>query len=79
MAVVREILQRDDLIPQVFLKEGYLLKQGRSFQRWRRRYFRLKGRKLYYAQDHLALIFNEIDLIDFSVAERHSKSAHAFQ
>uniref|UniRef100_A0A6P7G614 Diacylglycerol kinase eta-like n=1 Tax=Diabrotica virgifera virgifera TaxID=50390 RepID=A0A6P7G614_DIAVI len=33
------------------IKEGYLLKQTWSFQRWRRRYFKLKGRKLYYAKD----------------------------
>ncbi|XP_052561938.1 diacylglycerol kinase eta-like [Culex pipiens pallens] len=32
-------------------KEGYLMKQTWSFQRWRRRYFRLKGHKLYYAKD----------------------------
>uniref|UniRef100_A0A182TM98 PH domain-containing protein n=1 Tax=Anopheles melas TaxID=34690 RepID=A0A182TM98_9DIPT len=33
------------------VKEGYLMKQTWSFQRWRRRYFRLKGHKLYYAKD----------------------------
>lgn len=27
------------------------MKQTWSFQRWRRRYFRLKGHKLYYAKD----------------------------
>ncbi|XP_049947196.1 diacylglycerol kinase eta-like [Schistocerca serialis cubense] len=32
-------------------KEGFLMKQTWSFQRWRRRYFKLKGRKLYYAKD----------------------------
>jgi hypothetical protein len=36
---------------QASIKEGYLLKQTWSFQRWRRRYFKLKGRKLYYAKD----------------------------
>ncbi|KAK4880789.1 hypothetical protein RN001_008935 [Aquatica leii] len=35
----------------VSLKEGYLLKQTWSFQRWRRRYFKLRGRRLYYAKD----------------------------
>ncbi|XP_049884387.1 diacylglycerol kinase eta-like [Pectinophora gossypiella] len=32
------------------VKEGYLMKQTR-FQRWQRRYFRLRGRTLYYAKD----------------------------
>ncbi|KAG7304554.1 hypothetical protein JYU34_011503 [Plutella xylostella] len=32
------------------VKEGYLMKQTRSFQRWQRRYFRLRGRTLYYAK-----------------------------
>ncbi|XP_065333639.1 diacylglycerol kinase eta isoform X2 [Cloeon dipterum] len=49
--------------------EGFLLKQTCSFQRWRRRYFRLRGRKLYYAKQAKAAIFDEIDLRDASVAE----------
>ncbi|KAK0087489.1 hypothetical protein PV325_000930 [Microctonus aethiopoides] len=32
-------------------KEGFLMKQTWSFQRWRRRYFKLKDRILYYAKD----------------------------
>ncbi|CAH0722978.1 unnamed protein product, partial [Brenthis ino] len=32
------------------VKEGYLMKQTRSFQRWQRRYFKLRGRTLYYAK-----------------------------
>jgi hypothetical protein len=36
---------------QAATKEGFLMKQTWSFQRWRRRYFKLKGRKLYYAKD----------------------------
>lgn len=36
---------------KVAIKEGFLLKQTWSFQRWRRRYFRLKHNKLYYAKD----------------------------
>ena len=36
---------------QVCTREGYLMKQTSSFQRWRRRYFKLKGRTLYYAKD----------------------------
>jgi len=35
----------------VCTKEGFLMKQTSSFQRWRRRYFKLKGRTLYYAKD----------------------------
>ncbi|CAF4896572.1 unnamed protein product [Pieris macdunnoughi] len=33
------------------VREGYLMKQTRSFQRWQRRYFKLRGRTLYYAKD----------------------------
>lgn len=36
---------------QPVVKEGYLMKQTRSFQRWQRRYFRLRGRTLYYAKE----------------------------
>lgn len=36
---------------QTVLKEGDLLKQTSSFQRWKRRYFKLRGRTLYYAQN----------------------------
>ena len=38
-------------ITQVCTREGFLMKQTSSFQRWRRRYFKLKGRTLYYAKD----------------------------
>lgn len=33
------------------MKEGLLLKQTSSFQRWKKRYFKLRGRTLYYAKD----------------------------
>ncbi|PWA13748.1 hypothetical protein CCH79_00017121, partial [Gambusia affinis] len=33
------------------IKEGLLLKQTSSFQRWKKRYFKLRGRTLYYAKD----------------------------
>lgn len=36
---------------QTSIKEGLLLKQTSSFQRWRKRYFKLRGRTLYYAKD----------------------------
>ncbi|CAH1114294.1 unnamed protein product [Psylliodes chrysocephalus] len=62
------------------IKEGYLLKQTWSFQRWRRRYFKLKGRKLYYAKDTKAVIFDEIELTDLCLAECSTKNVnHSFQ
>ncbi|KXJ26244.1 Diacylglycerol kinase eta [Exaiptasia diaphana] len=53
------------------LKEGHLLKQSGSFQRWKKRYFKLReGKKLFYAKNNNQnTIFNEIDLQDFSIAE----------
>ncbi len=39
------------VLPQKSVKEGILLKQTSSFQRWKRRYFKLRGRTLYYAKD----------------------------
>lgn len=36
---------------QKSVKEGLLLKQTSSFQRWKRRFFKLRGRTLYYAKD----------------------------
>ncbi|XP_070538443.1 diacylglycerol kinase delta-like isoform X2 [Ptychodera flava] len=56
------------------IKEGYLHKQTNSFQRWRQRYFKLRGRKLYYAKDEKSPIFDEVDLNEFSVAERSIKN-----
>uniref|UniRef100_A0A674C966 Diacylglycerol kinase n=1 Tax=Salmo trutta TaxID=8032 RepID=A0A674C966_SALTR len=54
--------------------EGILLKQTSSFQRWKRRYFKLRGRTLYYAKDSKSLIFDEVDLSDASVAETSTKN-----
>ncbi|KAK3726917.1 hypothetical protein QZH41_016706 [Actinostola sp. cb2023] len=53
------------------LKEGHLLKQSGSFQRWKKRYFKLReGKKLFYAKNNNQnTIFNEIDLQDVSIAE----------
>ncbi|XP_072035014.1 diacylglycerol kinase delta-like isoform X2 [Amphiura filiformis] len=56
------------------IKEGYLTKQTSSFQRWRRRYFKLKGRKLYYAKESTSHIFEEVDLTDISLAENSTKN-----
>uniref|UniRef100_A0A8C1JDQ1 Diacylglycerol kinase n=1 Tax=Cyprinus carpio TaxID=7962 RepID=A0A8C1JDQ1_CYPCA len=57
-----------------YVKEGLLLKQTSSFQRWKRRYFKLRGRTLYYAKDSKSLIFDEVDLSDASVAETSTKN-----
>jgi diacylglycerol kinase (ATP) len=35
---------------QTIIKEGMLTKQNNSFQRSKRRYFKLRGRTLYYAK-----------------------------
>ncbi|XP_068553768.1 diacylglycerol kinase kappa isoform X3 [Anas acuta] len=59
---------------QKSVKEGLLLKQTSSFQRWKRRYFKLRGRTLYYAKDAKSLIFDEVDLSDASVAESSTKN-----
>ncbi|XP_052868545.1 diacylglycerol kinase eta [Anopheles cruzii] len=56
------------------------MKQTWSFQRWRRRYFRLKGHKLYYAKDSKSELFDEIDLSNLCFAECSTKNAnHSFQ
>ncbi|MBN3303422.1 DGKH kinase, partial [Amia calva] len=61
---------------QKSVKEGLLLKQTSSFQRWKRRYFKLRGRTLYYAKDSKSLIFDEVDLSDASVAETSTKNVN---
>ncbi|KAA0702404.1 Diacylglycerol kinase delta [Triplophysa tibetana] len=58
---------------QTILKEGKLMKQT-NFQRWKRRYFKLRGRTLYYAQTAKSIIFDEVDLTDASVAESSTKN-----
>uniref|UniRef100_A0A672YBU4 Diacylglycerol kinase n=1 Tax=Sphaeramia orbicularis TaxID=375764 RepID=A0A672YBU4_9TELE len=61
---------------QTVLKEGNLMKQTNSFQRWKRRYFKLRGRTLYYAQTAKSIIFDEVDLTDASVAESSTKNVN---
>uniref|UniRef100_A0A452HII3 Diacylglycerol kinase n=1 Tax=Gopherus agassizii TaxID=38772 RepID=A0A452HII3_9SAUR len=61
---------------QTSVKEGLLLKQTSSFQRWKKRYFKLRGRTLYYAKDSKSLIFDEVDLSDASVAESSTKNVN---
>lgn len=48
--IIFSIFSLLSLTLQATTKEGYLLKQTWSFQRWKRRYFRLKGHKLFYAK-----------------------------
>uniref|UniRef100_A0A673C1X9 Diacylglycerol kinase n=1 Tax=Sphaeramia orbicularis TaxID=375764 RepID=A0A673C1X9_9TELE len=69
-----EKLQESRLVKEKSVKEGILLKQTSSFQRWKRRYFKLRGRTLYYAKDCKSLIFDEVDLSDASVAETSTKN-----
>uniref|UniRef100_A0A3Q3S300 Diacylglycerol kinase n=1 Tax=Mastacembelus armatus TaxID=205130 RepID=A0A3Q3S300_9TELE len=66
--------QNSQLVEEKSVKEGILLKQTSSFQRWKRRYFKLRGRTLYYAKDCKSLIFDEVDLSDASVAETSTKN-----
>ncbi|KAK5928769.1 hypothetical protein CgunFtcFv8_010063 [Champsocephalus gunnari] len=58
------------------LKEGFLQKQSSSFQRGQRRYFKLRGRTLYYAQTPKSIIFDEVDLTDASAAESSTKNVN---
>ncbi|KAM6909137.1 diacylglycerol kinase delta isoform 2-T2 [Xenentodon cancila] len=66
--------QESHFLEEKSVKEGILLKQTSSFQRWKRRYFKLRGRTLYYAKDCKSLIFDEVDLSDASVAETSTKN-----
>ncbi|KAK5893280.1 hypothetical protein CgunFtcFv8_006168 [Champsocephalus gunnari] len=73
-SIHREKSQESRLVQEKSVKEGILLKQTSSFQRWKRRYFKLRGRTLYYAKDCKSLIFDEVDLSDASVAETSTKN-----
>ncbi|XP_064076853.1 diacylglycerol kinase eta [Vanessa tameamea] len=62
------------------VKEGYLMKQTRSFQRWQRRYFKLRGRTLYYAKEKDSQLWDEHELEDATFAECSISNAnHSFQ
>ncbi|ETE69618.1 hypothetical protein L345_04578, partial [Ophiophagus hannah] len=61
---------------ETIIKEGILMKQTNSFQRWKRRYFKLRGRTLYYAKTAKSIIFDEVDLTDASVAESSTKNVN---
>ncbi|XP_031769879.1 diacylglycerol kinase delta isoform X1 [Galleria mellonella] len=58
------------------VKEGYLMKQTRSFQRWQRRYFRLRGRTLYYAKEKDSQLWDEYELEDATFAECSISNAY---
>ncbi|KAG8197143.1 hypothetical protein JTE90_011305 [Oedothorax gibbosus] len=73
-------VKSETLSKSVCIKEGYLLKQIGSFQRWKRRYFKIKPRKLYFAKDSKSGIFEEVDLTDLSIAECSIKNVnHSFE
>ncbi|XP_075291430.1 diacylglycerol kinase delta isoform X2 [Opisthocomus hoazin] len=72
--LIRKVSTSGQMRSKKSVKEGLLLKQTSSFQRWKRRYFKLRGRTLYYAKDAKSLIFDEVDLSDASVAETSTKN-----
>ncbi|XP_066570937.1 diacylglycerol kinase eta isoform X2 [Amia ocellicauda] len=74
--LIRKVSTSGQIRAKKSVKEGLLLKQTSSFQRWKRRYFKLRGRTLYYAKDSKSLIFDEVDLSDASVAETSTKNVN---
>ncbi|XP_041974218.1 diacylglycerol kinase eta [Aricia agestis] len=62
------------------VREGFLMKQTRSFQRWQRRYFKLRGRTLYYAKEKDSQLWDEFELEEATFAEcSNSNANHSFQ
>ncbi|XP_072247904.1 diacylglycerol kinase delta isoform X1 [Leuresthes tenuis] len=74
--LIRKVSTSGQIRSKTVLKEGNLMKQTNSFQRWKRRYFKLRGRTLYYAQTSKSIIFDEVDLTDASVAETSTKNVN---
>uniref|UniRef100_A0A8C5F8Q2 Diacylglycerol kinase n=1 Tax=Gadus morhua TaxID=8049 RepID=A0A8C5F8Q2_GADMO len=74
--LIRKVSTSGQIRSKTILKEGQLMKQTTSFQRWKRRYFKLRGRTLYYAQTAKSIIFDEVDLTDASVAESSTKNVN---
>ncbi|KAM3615911.1 uncharacterized protein V6R79_009553 [Siganus canaliculatus] len=74
--LIRKVSTSGQIRSKTVLKEGNLLKQTNSFQRWKTRYFKLRGRTLYYAQTAKSIIFDEVDLTDASVAESSTKNVN---
>ncbi|XP_029470937.1 diacylglycerol kinase delta isoform X3 [Rhinatrema bivittatum] len=74
--LIRKVSTSGQIRQKTILKEGLLMKQTSSFQRWKRRYFKLRGRTLYYAKTAKSIIFDEVDLTDASVAESSTKNVN---
>jgi len=75
LKTIRKVSTRKQIRKKKSIKEGLLFKQSPgSFQRWKSRYFKLRGGKLYYAKSEDAEIFNEFDLNGCSVAENSHKN-----
>ncbi|XP_052005043.1 diacylglycerol kinase eta-like isoform X1 [Xyrauchen texanus] len=53
--LIRKVSTSGQIRSKTSVKEGLLLKQTSSFQRWKKRYFKLRGRTLYYAKDAKAV------------------------
>ncbi|OCT80995.1 diacylglycerol kinase delta isoform X4 [Xenopus laevis] len=70
----RKVSTSGQIRGKAIIKEGHLHKQTSSFQRWKRRYFKLRGRTLYYAKTAKSIIFEEVDVTDASVAESSTKN-----
>uniref|UniRef100_A0A8C3C3Q6 Diacylglycerol kinase n=1 Tax=Cairina moschata TaxID=8855 RepID=A0A8C3C3Q6_CAIMO len=74
--LIRKVSTSGQIRQKTIIKEGMLMKQTSSFQRWKRRYFKLRGRTLYYAKTAKSIIFDEVDLTDASVAESSTKNVN---
>ncbi|XP_078472782.1 diacylglycerol kinase delta-like isoform X2 [Lampetra planeri] len=74
--LIRKVSTSGQIRSKTSVREGFLMKQTSSFQRWKRRYFKLRGRTLYYAKDAKSIIFDEVNLTDASVAECSTKNAN---
>ncbi|XP_045701585.1 diacylglycerol kinase delta isoform X2 [Phyllostomus hastatus] len=74
--LIRKVSTSGQIRQKTVIKEGMLTKQNSSFQRSKRRYFKLRGRTLYYAKTSKSIIFDEVDLTDASVAESSTKNVN---
>ncbi|XP_041127005.1 diacylglycerol kinase delta-like isoform X4 [Polyodon spathula] len=74
--LIRKVSTSGQIRSKTIIKEGMLMKQTNSFQRWKKRYFKLRGRTLYYAKTAKSIIFDEVDLTDASVAESSTKNVN---
>ncbi|XP_078268774.1 diacylglycerol kinase eta [Rhinoraja longicauda] len=72
--LIRKVSTSGQIRSKKSIIEGLLQKQTSSFQRWKRRYFKLRGRTLYWAKDAKSLIFDEVYLSSASVAETSTKN-----